>query len=169
MAKAVTTEDYQQVVPEPILGVTSSRVVADLALLLSATAHLEGLEGSVDPVRQLLRLFTTGPTEIEVLAQPALGSVNPLPSKELDAFRLRVAWWTLAFGGDPALARSDLETITTEDLISEEDRVVLDGWFALRSGALEEATTLLGTRGEDPRARFGLAKAAQLALSLIHI
>ena len=41
--------------------------------------------------------------------------------------------------------------------------MVLDGWFALRSGALAEATALLGTRGEDPRARFGLAKAAQLA------
>ncbi len=163
MAEAVTTEDYQQVVPEPVLGVTSSRVVADLALLLSATAYLEGVEGSVEPVRQLLRLFTDGPTEIQVLAQPELGSVNPLPSEELDAFRLRVAWWTLAFGGDPALARSDLDAITTDDLISEEDQVVLDGWFALRSGALEEATALLGTRVEDPRARFGLAKVAQLA------
>ena len=46
MAEAVTPEDYQQVVPEPILGVTNVRVVADLALLLSATAHLEGLEES---------------------------------------------------------------------------------------------------------------------------
>ena len=163
MAEAVTSEDYQQAVPEPILGVTSSRVVADLALLLSATAHLEGLEESDEPVRQLLQLFTDGPTEAQVLAQPELGSVNPLPSEELDAFRLRVAWWSLAFGGDPALARSDLEAITTEDLVSEEDQVVLDGWFALRSGAVEEATALLGTRGEDPRARFGLAKAAQLA------
>ena len=163
MAEAVTSEDYQQVVPEPILGVTSSRVVADLALLLSATAHLEGLQESDEPVRQLLQLFTDGPTETQVLAQPELGSVNLLPSEELDAFRLRVAWWSLAFGGDPALARSDLEAITTEDLISEEDQVVLDGWFALRSGALAEATALLGTRGEDPRARFGLAKAAQLA------
>ena len=163
MAEAVTSEDYQQVVPEPILGVTNSRVVADLALLLSATAHLEGLEESDEPVRQLLQLFTDGPTEPQVLAQPELGSVKPLPSKELDAFRLRVAWWSLAFGGDPALARSDLEAITTEDLISEEDQVVLDGWFALRSGALAEATALLGTRGEDPRARFGLARVAQLA------
>ena len=163
MAEAVTSEDYQQVVPEPILGVTNALVVADLALLLSATAHLEGLEESDEPVRQLLQLFTDGPTEPQVLAQPELGSVKPLPSKELDAFRLRVAWWSLAFGGDPALARSDLEAITTEDLISEEDQVVLDGWFALRSGALAEATALLGTRGEDPRARFGLAKAAQLA------
>ena len=163
MAEAVTSDDYQQVVPEPVLGVTNSTVVADLALLLSATAHLEGLEGSDEPVRQLLRLFTDGPTEIQLLAQPELGSVNPLPSKKLDALRLRVAWWTLAFGGDPALAQSDLEAITTEDLISEEDQVVLDGWFALRSGALGEATALLGTRVEDPRARFGLAKAAQLA------
>ncbi len=163
MAEAITSEDYQQVVPEPILGVTNSRVVADLALLLSATAHLEGLEESDEPVRQLLQLFTDGPTEPQVLAQPELGSVKPLPSKELDAFRLRVAWWSLAFGGDPALARSDLEAITTEDLISEEDQVVLDGWFALRSGALAEATALLGTRGEDPRARFGLARVAQLA------
>ena len=163
MAEAVTPDDYQQVVPEPILGVTSSRVVADLALLLSATAHLEGREGSDEPVRQLLRLFTDGPTEIQVLAQPELGSINPLPRKDLDSFRLRAAWWTLAFGGDPALARSDLEAITTEDLISEEDQVVLDGWFALRSGALEEATALRGTRVEDPRARFGLAKVAQLA------
>ena len=163
MAEAVTPDDYQQVVPEPILGVTSSRVVADLALLLSATAHLEGREGSDEPVRQLLRLFTDGPTEIQVLAQPELGSINPLPRKDLDSFRLRAAWWTLAFGGDPALARSDLEAITTEDMISEEDQVVLDGWFALRSGALEEATALLGTRVEDPRARFGLAKVAQLA------
>ena len=61
------------------------------------------------------------------------------------------------------MARSDLEAITTEDLISAQDQVVLDGWFALRSGELEEATALLGTRADDPRARFGLAKAAQLA------
>ena len=163
MAEAVTSDDYQQVIPEPILGVTNSQVVADLALLLSATAHLEGLEESDQPVRQLLRLFTDGPTEIQILAQPELESINPLPSEKLDAFRLRVGWWTLAFGGDPALARSDLEAITTEDLISAQDQVVLDGWFALRSGELEEATALLGTRADDPRARFGLAKAAQLA------
>ena len=163
MAEAVTSDDYQQVVPEPILGVTSSRVVADLALLLSATAHLEGLQESDQPVRQLLRLFTDGPTEIQILAQPELEAIKPLPSEELDAFRLRAGWWTLAFGGDPALARSDLEAITTEDLISAQDQVVLDGWFALRSGELEEATALLGTRADDPRARFGLAKAAQLA------
>ena len=163
MAEAVTSDDYQQVVPEPILGVTSSRVVADLALLLSATAHLEGLQESDQPVRQLLRLFTDGPTEIQILAQPELESIKPLPSEKLDAFRLRAGWWTLAFGGDPALARSDLEAITTEDLISAQDQVVLDGWFALRSGELEEATALLGTRADDPRARFGLAKAAQLA------
>lgn len=163
MAEAVTSDDYQQVVPEPILGVTSSRVVADLALLLSATAHLEGLQESDQPVRQLLRLFTDGPTEIQILAQPELESIKPLPSEKLDAFRLRAGWWTLAFGGDPALARNDLEAITTEDLISAQDQVVLDGWFALRSGELEEATALLGTRADDPRARFGLAKAAQLA------
>jgi len=163
MAEAVTSDDYQQVVPEPILGVTSSQVVADLALLLSATAHLEGLQESDQPVRQLLRLFTDGPTEIQILAQPELESIKPLPSEKLDAFRLRAGWWTLAFGGDPALARSDLEAITTEDLISAQDQVVLDGWFALRSGELEEATALLGTRADDPRARFGLAKAAQLA------
>ncbi len=163
MAEAVTSDNYQQVVPEPILGVESSRVVADLALLLSATAHLEGLEESDQPVRQLLRLFTDGPTEIQILAQPELASINPLPSEKLDAFRLRVGWWTLAFGGDPALARSDLEAITTKDLISAQDQVVLDGWFALRSGELEEAIALLGTREDDPRARFGLAKAAQLA------
>lgn len=163
MAEAVTSDDYQQVVPEPILGVTSSRVVADLALLLSATAHLEGLQESDQPVRQLLRLFTDGPTEIQILAQPELESIKPLPSEKLDAFRLRAGWWTLAFGGDPALARSDLEAITTEDLISAQDQVVLDGWFALRSRELEEATALLGTRADDPRARFGLAKAAQLA------
>ena len=163
MAEAVTSDDYQQVIPEPILGVTSSRVVADLALLLSATAHLEGLQESDQPVRQLLRLFTDGPTEIQILAQPELESIKPLPSEKLDAFRLRAGWWTLAFGGDPALARSDLEAITTEDLISAQDQVVLDGWFALRSGELEEATALLGTRADDPRARFGLAKAAQLA------
>ena len=163
MAEAVTSDDYQQVVPEPILGVTSSRVVADLALLLSATAHLEGLQESDQPVRQLLRLFTDGPTEIQILAQPELESIKPLPSEKLDAFRLRAGWWTLAFGGDPALARSDLEAITTEDLISAQDQVVLDGWFALRSGELEAATALLGTRADDPRARFGLAKAAQLA------
>ncbi len=163
MAEAVTSDDYQQVVPEPILGVTNSRVVADLALLLSATAHLEGLQESDQPVRQLLRLFTDGPTEIQILAQPELESIKPLPSEKLDAFRLRAGWWTLAFGGDPALARNDLEAITTEDLISAQDQVVLDGWFALRSGELEEATALLGTRADDPRARFGLAKAAQLA------
>jgi hypothetical protein len=163
MAEAVTSDDYQQVVPEPILGVTSSRVVADLALLLSATAHLEGLQESDQPVRQLLRLFTDGPTEIQILAQPELESIKPLPSEKLDAFRLRAGWWTLAFGGDPALARNDLEAITTEDLISAQDQVVLDGWFALRSGELEEATALLGTRADDPRARLGLAKAAQLA------
>ena len=163
MAEAVTSDDYQQVVPEPILGVTSSRVVADLALLLSATAHLEGLQESDQPVRQLLRLFTDGPTEIQILAQPELESIKPLPSEKLDAFRLRAGWWTLAFGGDPALARSDLEAITTEDLISAQDQVVLDGWFALRSRELEEATALLGTRADDPRARFGLAEAAQLA------
>ncbi|MEL7073017.1 MAG: hypothetical protein AAGK34_03215 [Planctomycetota bacterium] len=163
MAEAVTSDDYLQAVPEPILGVRSSRVVADLALLLSATAHLEGLEAPDQPVRQLLRLFTDGPSDVQILAQPELASVNLLRGKELDAFRLRVSWWTLAFGGDPALARSDLEAIATEDVISEQDQVVFDGWFALRSGELEKATTLLGSRAEDPRARFGLAKVAKLA------
>lgn len=163
MAQAASSEDYQREIPDPIMGITNSRVVADLALLLSATAYLEGLEESVEPVRQLIRLFTDGPTEEQVIAQPALGSVNPLPSANLDAFRLRVSWWTLAFGGDPALARSDLEAITTEGVVSEQDLVVLDGWFALRAGEIEEATTLLGTRANDPRARFGLARIAQLA------
>ena len=163
IAEAVTSDDFQQVVPEPIFGVSNSRVVADLALLLSATAHLEGLEGSDQPVRELLRLFTDGPTELQMVAQPELKSINPLPSEELDAFRVRVSWWTLALGGDPALARGDLEAITTEDVISAQDQVVLDGWLALRAGELEEATALLGTRADDPRARFGLAKVGQLA------
>ena len=163
MAQAATSEDYQQAIPDPILGVTNSRVVADLALLLSATAYLEGLEESVEPVRQLMRLFTDGPTEVQVIAQPSLESVNLLPSENLDAFRLRVSWWTLAFGGDPDLARSDLDAITTEGLISEQDQVVLDGWFALRAGEIEEAKALLRARANDLRARFGLARMAQLS------
>lgn len=163
MAEAVTSEDYQQLIPEPILGVTSSKVVADLALLLSATAHLEGLEESDKPVRQLLGLFIDGPSEIQKIAQPELASINPLATENLDAFRLRVSWWTLAFGGDPALARSDLNAITTDGVVSEQDQLVLDGWFALRSGDLEEAAALLGARMDDPRARFGLAQVAQLA------
>ncbi|MAV55290.1 MAG: hypothetical protein CMJ28_04965 [Phycisphaerae bacterium] len=162
MSGATSSEDYQQPVPDPFLGVTSSRVSPDIALLLSAAAYLEGSDAPAEPVRRLLRLFTDGPTDLETRSQTSLALIEPFEPEKIDAFRLRASWWTLAFGGDPSEAQSDLDAMTTEGTVSEQDQAVFDGWFALRAGDFGKAEERLSTRLDDPRARLGLARVALL-------
>ena len=90
-------------------------------------------------------------------------TLNPPQPEAAIGMYLKAAWITLWLSNDIELANSFIETLNEGAVLDQEEKTLLDGWIALRSGNPEEAIQTLSKIPDNHQAQAGSAL-AHLAL-----